>query len=135
MLAVRSGFCRACGRDHDDGDVRCSHCGWDVVPLPAQAFGAVGVVHSVRRGLRRRLAVRVGDHEGQAVLLVEGGDRQSVPHDALPDVAKLAPTNGYSARSSPGRLLQLAAGVSSGATKYKWQPADLHAAAVAVAGD
>lgn len=133
VLSVRSAFCRSCGRDHQQVTI-CPSCGWTTTPLPTAWSGAVGRLFTVRRGLRRRTAVQLGEEGPDAIVLVEGGSVERMSISDLP--AELVPPAGLldGARSPAGRLVFLAAAVASGA-RYSFDPGLLCDAAVAAARD
>jgi hypothetical protein len=105
------------------------------LPLPPAWFDAVGTIHSLRKGLRKRLAVRVGDDGPYALVLVEGGEVQRHPAAELPAAVQLEPGVLDGARSSAGRLVHLAAAVATGRVNHRWAPDELRRAAVAAARD
>lgn len=75
-LSVTLPFCRACGTDHGRGVTVCEHCGWASAPLPVRLASPIGDIHTFRKGVRRRPALRVADDEATATLLFESGETE-----------------------------------------------------------
>lgn len=137
LLAVHRPFCRACGAEHDAGAAACPACGHDTAPLPSRLEGELGTVHAVRRGLRKRSAVRIGTREEGAELLLESGEVLIVELPALPDPASvdMPAEHARELRTPSGALLQLAAACRARALKASWDPDRLVAAALDGVGD
>src|SRR5580692_7679341 len=79
-----SNFCRACGADEEGDPVTCSACGGDVRDIPVAVEGSLGTVYSLRRGLRKRSAVRIGGDDQETRLLFTDGETLVVPVGDLP---------------------------------------------------
>lgn len=126
LLRDTSPMCLACGADVGGGWLACGQCGTTLV-VPS-AFAPIGTVHEVRRGLRRRPAVRVGGDGETAQLLFESGETVAVPVQTLPP-ARPAPIGSAAPLTPHGVLLALAA--TRGAGARGWEPAALRAAAIA----
>lgn len=133
-LSVTLPFCRACGTDHGRGVTVCEHCGWASAPLPVRLASPIGDIHTFRKGVRRRPALRVADDEATATLLFESGETEQVEVQALPPVTP-SPLAHSIAGTGPGRLLELATAIAGAQVKHRWDPGALAAAAVAAARD
>lgn len=135
MAVVTGSFCRACGADQPDEVASCPRCGWTTAPMPTEAGGPIGDVHRIRRGLRRKRAVRTGDDGTEAHLLLESGEDLAVSLSDLPAPADPVVPWSSVVRSAPGRLLEIAAAVVRDQRVAKWDPDALRAAAVNAASD
>jgi tetratricopeptide (TPR) repeat protein len=124
-------FCRACGADHEPADTTCGQCDRDTRPLPSALDGEIGSLYAIRRGLRKRTAIRVGDDGDAVALLFEHGEAATVEAGALPEpAASPVPEDVPAARCPQGRLLRLAAAARDCAFKSKWDPGALVDAAI-----
>ena len=132
LLAVRLPFCRACGADNPAGHGACRSCGSSLAPLPARLEGTAGTVYTMRRGLRKRAGVRIGDEGTAAKLLLESGEVVLVEVAELPEPTE-SPAGDASlppARTPHGRLVRLAEARERGGSKRKWDAASLVNAAL-----
>jgi tetratricopeptide (TPR) repeat protein len=137
LLQSPSALCRACGADHDPGTANCPVCGSSTAPLPARIDGPLGNIYALRRGLRKRRAVRVGDEGSVAKLLLESGEVLDLESAELPDAVP-SPVPGDFApglRTPHGSLLRLSSALRHETMKAKWDPEALAAAALDGVGD
>jgi hypothetical protein len=137
LLSVRLPFCRACGSDHEPSAVACPACGKSTLPLPRFREGRLGITYSLRRGLRKRIAVCVGEEAGSAKLLLESNETLLVALEELPEPNEtdVASDETLEIRTPGGRLLRHAALCREGSTKRKWDPDKLESAALEAIGD
>src|SRR5947209_2114369 len=137
LLAVHRPFCRSCGIDHDTSETDCPACGVTIAPLPGHVTGTLGLVYPLRRTIRKRPAVRVGDDGDAARLLLESGEIESVEISKLPEPLPPPTANGLPStmRTPHGSLLRLVAAGQAGALKSKWDADALTTAALAAVGD
>ncbi len=126
-LVAAGDFCRACGADLEPSVGRCDACGAATVGAAADPPGTVGAVYELRRGLRKRLAVRLDDGEDTAHLLLTTGEAVNVPVAELPPLEQLSLRDGPAVepRTRRGRLLRLAVASASAQIKPGWEPAGL----------
>jgi tetratricopeptide (TPR) repeat protein len=132
LLSVRLPFCWACGVDHDPGAAVCPACARATAPLPERQEGPLGLIYSFRRGLRKRLAVRIADEDGGAKLLFESGESTVLELEALPEPVEspIADSQSQALRSARGRLLAVAQACRGATSKSKWDPEVLEGAAL-----
>jgi hypothetical protein len=130
-------LCWGCGVDVDAQASSCESCGSTLTPPPARIESELGLVYSIRRGVRKRRFVRVGERDGEAQLLSESGDVENVPSEQLPDADSeaISPQVAARLRTPAGRLLALAAAARGETTKRKWDAETLETAAVESAHD
>ena len=85
----------------------------------------------MRRGLRKRSGVRIGDEGSAAKLLLESGEVVLVEVAELPAPAEIATDPSLaSVRTPRGLLVQLAEARERGVSKRKWDAATLVGAAL-----
>jgi hypothetical protein len=90
LLTSRQPMCLLCGADRDTTEA-CPACGGARVVLPAFVTSRIGSIHSYRKGLRKRLALRVAEDAETSTLLMHDGTTSVLPHDQLPPDATHPP--------------------------------------------
>jgi hypothetical protein len=137
LLSVRQLFCRACGADQEGSGPACSACGTSVTCLPERISGTLGEVYVIRRGLRKRSAVRLADDGDTARLMLESGEITEIDLAEMPEPSDSPVPEGTfpQARTPHGSLLRLAQACAQRAIKNKWDPDTLIGAALDAVDD
>lgn len=127
--------CRGCGVDVPRGDRACPACAAPLAPAP-RPTARLGTVHQYRKGLRKRLAVRVADTAEGSTLLMADGELRRFPEAEVPPPAPVALLSVRADLRAPhSELVRLARGVDGGEIERSWDPDRLVDEAFAALGD